>query len=438
MNLKAGLYQTQTLKLAMTQELSQAIALLQYSTQELAAYLENKAAENPLISLESRDTTFDYRKKSSKKQKQESDPKYWIEQIGEVKICLEDYLMSQVHPKLLTKDDKKILKHLIRNLDENGYFRVDLQGIALNLNEPVDHVEQILFVLQGLEPAGVGARNLQECLLLQIQRQDSLPLAYNVINNHFIPFAEKKWKQISKDLKISLTELQEIFDFVQTLQPRPCARFSHDKPSYIVPDVVVEVIENQLHVRLADDLLSKVKLNEGYYKDMNNVGDKQVNRFLQDKFQEYQWIMKSIQQRRETILRVMTAITEKQPDCLTKGFSYLKPMTMKEIADELNIHESTVSRTVKDKYVQAPFGTVEMREFFSSSLQSLSSEDVSAREAKNAIQILIANEDKKKPLSDQDISEILKQEKSIILSRRTVAKYRDQLNIPSSSKRKRF
>lgn len=438
MNLKAGLYQTQTLKLAMTQELSQAIALLQYSTQELAAYLENKAAENPLISLEGRDTTFDYRKKSSKKQKQESDPKYWIEQIGEVKICLEDYLMSQVHPKLLTKDEKKILKHLIRNLDENGYFRVDLQDIALEFNETVDHVEQILFVLQGLEPAGVGARNLQECLLLQIQTQDSHPLAYDVINNYFIPFAEKKWKQISKDSKISLTELQEVFDFVQTLQPRPCARFSHDKPSYIVPDVVVEAIENQLHVRLADDLLSKVKLNEGYYKDMYNIGDKQVNRFLQDKFQEYQWIMKSIQQRRETILRVMTAITEKQPDCLTKGFSYLKPMTMKEIADELNIHESTVSRTVKDKYVQAPFGTVEMREFFSSSLQSLSSEDVSAREAKNAIQTLIANEDKKKPLSDQDISEVLKQEKSIILSRRTVAKYRDQLNIPSSSKRKRF
>ncbi|WP_042350714.1 RNA polymerase factor sigma-54 [Bacillus massiliigorillae] len=438
MNLKAGLYQQQTLKLAMTQELSQAIALLQYSTQELASYLENKATENPLISLESRDTTVDYRKKSSKKQKQESDPKYWIEQIGEVKICLEDHLMSQVHPKLLTNDERKILKHLIRNLDENGYFRVELHDIALEVNESVDHVEQILFVLQGLEPAGVGARSLQECLLLQIQRQNSHPLAYDVINNFFIPFAEKKWKLISKDLKISLTELQEVFDFVQTLQPRPCARFSNEKPSYIVPDVVVESIENTLHVRLADDLISKVKLNEGYYKDMNNVGDKQVNRFLQDKFQEYQWIMKSIQQRRETILRVMTAITERQPDCLTKGFAYLKPMTMKEIADELNIHESTVSRTVKDKYVQAPFGTVEMREFFSSSLQSLSSEDVSAKEAKNAIQTLIANEDKKKPLSDQDISEVLKQEKSIILSRRTVAKYRDQLNIPSSSKRKRF
>lgn len=438
MNLKAGLYQQQTLKLAMTQELSQAIALLQYSTQELASYLENKAVENPLITLESRDTIVDFRKKSAKKQKQESDPKYWIEQIGEESVSLEDYLHSQLHPKLLSANERMILKHLIRNLDENGYFRMELEDVALEMNEPLEHVEQILYILQGLEPAGVGARNLQECLLLQIQRQECPPLTFEVIEQYFVPFAEKKWKQIAKEMKMSLTELQDIFDFLQTLQPRPCARFSTEKPSYIVPDVVVEMIEKKLYVRLADDRLSKLTFNEGYYKDMHSVGDKQVNRFLQDKFQEYQWIMKSIQQRKETILRVMTAITEKQPECLAKGFAYLKPMTMKEIADELNIHESTVSRTVKEKYVQAPFGTVEMREFFSSSLQSLSSDDVSAKEAKNAIQLLITNEDKKKPLSDQDISEVLKNENSIILSRRTVAKYRDQLNIPSSSKRKRF
>ncbi len=436
MNLKAGLYQQQTLKLAMTQELSQAIALLQYSAQELAAYLENKATENPLISLESPETTFDYRKKS--KQRKDVDSKYWIEQIGEVKICLEDHLLSQLHPKIVTNRERKVLKHLIRNLDDNGYFCLPLQEVAIELGESSDDVERMLHILQRLDPAGVGARNLQECLLLQIQNQESHPLAYDVINNYFVPFAEKKWKQISKELRISLSDLQEVFDFVQTLNPRPCARFSQDKPSYIVPDVIAEVSGNQLHVRMSEDHLSKMHLNEGYYKEMNNIGDKQVNRFLQDKFSEYQWIMRSVQQRRETILRVMTAIAEKQPDCLLRGFAHLKPMTMREIADELNIHESTVSRTVKGKYVQTPFGTVEMREFFSSGLQSLSSEDVSAKEAKNAIQMLIMNEDKKKPLSDQEISEVLKRDNSIVLSRRTVAKYRDQLHIPSSSKRKRF
>ncbi len=438
MNLKAGLYQQQTLKLAMTQDLSQAIALLQYSSQDLAAFLEEKAADNPLISLETENYEKRERKRKIKKNSMESDSKSWIEQIRDEKDSLEDYLFSQINLHEINCKDKKIFRILIRNLDENGYLRITTQELAQQCKESEKRIEEVLHKLQLLEPAGVAARDLQECLLLQIARMECPEYTLEVIRDFFMPFADKKWKIISKKLGITLNDIQSISDFIQTLQPRPCAGFSTDKPSFIVPDVVVEIMEDQLVIRMADDTISKVSLNEGYYKELKIHGDKQVNQFLQEKHQEFQWILRGIQQRRETIFKVMSKIAEKQSECMQKGLAFLRPMTMKEVADELDIHESTVSRTVRDKYVQAPFGTVELREFFTSSLQSLTSEDVSAMEAKSAIQLLIKEEDKKKPLSDQEIADTLKNKDSIVLSRRTVAKYREQLKIPSSSKRKRF
>lgn len=436
MKLNAGLYQQQTLKLAMTQDLSQAIALLQYSSQDLATFLEEKAAENPLISLESNSYAKVRRKPKTKKNADYSNN--WIEQIGEQMDSLEDYLFSQIHINELTLKDKKILQLLIRNLDENGYLRVTVQEVAQQCREQEKHIEEVLHKLQQLEPAGVAARDLQECLLLQINRLNCPAYTLEVIRDFFIPFADKKWKSISKKLGISLNDIQNISDFVQTLQPRPCAGFSNDKPSFIIPDVVVELLEEELIVRMPEDTVAKMNLNAGYYEELKLHQDKQVKQFLQEKHQEFQWILRGIQQRRETIFNVMTIIAEKQSECMRKGLSFLRPMTMKEVADELDIHESTVSRTVRDKYVQAPFGTVELRSFFTSGLQSLKSEDVSAMEAKSAIQSLIKQEDKKKPLSDQEISGILKNSNSIVLSRRTVAKYREHLKIPSSAKRKRF
>ena len=436
MNMKQGLFQQQTLKLTMTHELSQAIALLQYCSQDLVSFLENKATENPLISLDSQGTVSDFKTKNKKQR--EADPKYWIEQIGEVKVSLENYLLSQIPQNSLKDNQKKIIRNLIYNLDENGYLRASIIDLANNLGESVTAVEEVLRIIQSLEPAGVGARDLQECLLLQIERKDCSAITYKVLKNYFIEFAEKKWKVISKELGISMKEIQDIFDFVQTLHPRPCGIFSNEKPSYVVPDVSIEIVEDHFIIRMANDPISTLNFNQNYYNEMKSVNDKQVNSFLKDKYNEYQWILKSVQQRRETIYKVMSKIAEKQPECIQKGLSYLKPMTMKEVADELEIHESTVSRTVKDKYVQAPFGTVEMREFFSASLQSLTNDDVSAKEAKSAIQALIQAENKKKPLSDQEIADTLNKEKHIVLSRRTVAKYRDQLKIPSSSKRKRF
>ena len=439
LDMRVGLFQQQTLKLAMTQELSQAIALLQYSTQELTSFLESKAEENPLVTIETESFASIDRKTKAKKKTRESDAKYWIEQIGEEKLCLEEYLFSQIHPNYLNYHETLLFHQIVRNIDENGYLRASVQEIARACKQTEEKTQEIIQLIQSLEPAGVGARNLQECLLLQLQRVTTYPRgSLQIVKDCFIPFAEKKWKGISREYRFSMKELQEIFDFVQTLNPRPGDIFAQEKPNYIVPDVIVECTDEQLMVRLIDDHVPKIQFNNEYYNEMKQLKNKKVNQFLQDKYQETQWIMKGIQQRKETILKVMTKIAEKQYECVRKGFSHLKPMTMKEIADELEIHESTVSRTVKAKFVQLPFGTVEMREFFSSSLHTVNSVDVSAKEAKSIIQLMVQGEDKKKPFSDREIEERLEKEFQILLSRRTVAKYREQLNIPSSSTRKRF
>ncbi|MBD3108550.1 RNA polymerase factor sigma-54 [Bacillus sp. AGMB 02131] len=437
MNLKPDLFQQQTMKLAMTQDLSQAIALLQYSSQDLAAFLEEKASENPLISLEF-NSYVKGRQRPKKNNVNYTGSKDWLEQIGEQKDSLEDYLFSQVNVNAINANERKILKTLIRNLDGNGYLRITVQDLAEQCKKPEKQIEEVLHKLQQLDPAGVAARDLRECLLLQIKRLNCPAYTLEVIRDFFMPFADKKWKDISKKLDITLNDIQCISDFVQTLQPRPCAGFSAETPAYIVPDVVVELLKNQLIVRMPEDNLAKLKLNNQYYEELKVHRDKQVKQFLQEKHQEYQWILRGIQQRRETIFKVMSIIAEKQSECMRKGFNFLRPMTMREVADELDVHESTVSRTVRDKYVQTPFGTVELRSFFTSGLQSLNNEDVSAMEAKSAIRSIIKEEDKKKPLSDQEIVDLLKNSKSIVLSRRTVAKYREQLKIPSSSKRRRF
>ncbi len=427
----------------MTQELSQAIALLQYSSQELASFLESKSLENPLISVDSsskhdKDLDFSASFNRKKKPSTNQDAKYWIEQISEEQPSLDRHLLSQIPPSL-SKEDVHILRKLIQQLDENGYLRVSKQELSDIISVPIESIETNLKVLQSMDPVGVGAYNLQECLLLQAKKIRSCSeLAIIILERHFLPLAEKKWKELAKELGISLIEIQQVFDFIQTLNPRPCSAFYHEKSSYIVPDVVVEWKDQQFSIYHSDLSIPSFSLNEGYYAELKKKQDATVHQFLQEKWQEYQWIAKGIQQRKETILRVVTSISEKQPEAMIKGLSFLKPMTMKDIADQLEVHESTVSRAVKEKYILAPFGTVEMRSFFSSNLQSTDFEDVSAEQAKREIENLIKNENKQKPLSDQDIADTLKTEHGIVLSRRTVAKYRDQLGIQSSSKRKRY
>lgn len=439
--MKAGLFQQQTLKMAMTQELTQSIALLQYSTQELSSFLENKMLENPLISVdESQSAIFQPKFKQNKRQrfKKNFDAKYWIEQASEDHLTLEAYLTSQVNLQRLSEKEEKGLILLIRNLDENGYLRVQIEDLA-TASITSDILQNSLDILQQLEPYGVGARNLQECLWIQAYVDAGNLLAETILQNHFLDFANKRWKALSKELNVSLQEIQNAFDYIQKLNPRPASCFQKEKPSYIVPDVVVEEHDGQFIVGEVDGNLPKLSVDIQYFNHLKHHQDHQVKQFVQEKWQEYQWISRGIQQRKETILRVMRCIIEKQPKCFYYGLDYVKPMTMKEVADELNIHESTVSRAVKGKYVQTPFGTIEMRTFFSTSLSSIDyDQDISGLQAKKLLASAIKNENKQKPLSDQELVEFLKREHGLVLARRTVGKYREQLGIPSSSKRKRY
>jgi RNA polymerase sigma-54 factor len=432
MDLKTGLWQQQSLRLTMTQELTQAIALLQYSAQELTSFLENKALENPLLTV----GNPTYR---APKKKQEKDKMDWIEQIADKSFCFEDYILSQLNIKNISIAQIKIIREIIQNIDESGYMTEDLPELAKKNHIPLDQMEEALAIIQTLEPAGIGARSLQECLILQLQRDHPKnERALAIMKNHFAPFVDRKWKMISKELDISLKEIQDIFDRVKLLNPKPCAGFSAAPTSYIYPDAIIESTESGLSVRLYNDLIPKVSFNEKYYKKFSTNGDRQVCQFLNDKFQDYQWIVKSIEQRKETLMRVITKIIEMQPDFFRKGPHFLKPLTMKEIAQELDVHESTISRAVREKYVQTPVGTFSLKTFFSSMIQTVSEESTSSSQVKNAISVMIEQENKLNPYSDQEIVNHLKNKQGMVISRRTVAKYRDQLGIPSSSKRKRF
>ncbi|GIN85386.1 RNA polymerase sigma-54 factor [Heyndrickxia sporothermodurans] len=445
MDLKFGLYQQQALKLTMTQELKQAIELLQYSAQELSSFLEMKATENPLIQLENTNVKYmDIRFDGAKKRKSkniERDDKQWLDQIAQTSMSLHDYLFIQVSLKTLSKEEKKLLTYLINNLDGNGYLTVSTDEAAKLYDISIAQVSHCLEVLQTFEPAGVGARNLKECLLLQINRKKNYqPIVKDILENYFIEFADRKWKLIAKKLEVDLNDIQLAADYIKTLDPRPGSAYYQEKPQYIVPDLIATIENGNIELNMFNNHLPKVQFQKDYYTMMSSYKDSHVKQFLKEKTQDYHWIMKSLQQRNETLMKVGMTIIQKQYDFFLKGPAYVKPLTMKELSNEIGVHESTVSRAVRDKYIQTPFGTYELRFFFSSSLMKTSDmddEQASALQVKTMISQLIDKEDKTKPLSDQAIADGLKKD-GIIISRRTVAKYRDQLNILSSSKRKRY
>lgn len=439
MDMKMGLIQEQSLKLSMTQELKQAITLLQYSTVELASYIQELALENPLIEIKETNHTNVITNKSTRKPMQQRKESL-IENVSRKNGSLREHLRSQLVDSPLTKEEKKCLNFLIDALDTNGYLKDDMEELAKSLQFSNEFVEEQLSVLQDLEPSGVGARSLQECILLQLRRWPIRHLtAEAIIANHFRIFAEKSWKDLSKKTKLTLTEIQEIHDFVKQLEPRPGLQYQEEEASYIVPDLIVKEVNNGLGIYFNDEISPRINVNKQYEPLVNVPNDKELKSYFSSKLQQGHWLEKSLEQRKDTMIRVMKEITVRQEDFFYNGEGFLKPLTLKDIADELEIHESTVSRTVKDKYVQTPHGLVEMKSFFSTRLDHHgNADDLSSSTVKTTIETLVQNENKAQPLSDQKIANTLKTDYGINVSRRTVAKYRDQLTIPSSALRKRY
>lgn len=424
--------QQQVQKLALTQELKQSIEILQYNYEDLKEYLENTELENPLIEVVEKQggeiatgtVSGDYEIGN------------YINQLPAEVDSFFEYVLEQIHLNYRETDLRKSMIYLAGFLDSNGYLTISLEKAAVETGADYIQMLDALTLIQQLEPAGIGARDLQECLMLQTERiHDAPPLAYIVLEEYFKELSQRKWQKIAKAYQISLKEVQEIFDFIQKLDPAPGSQYVTTETAVITPELRVKVNEEELELTSLKKGLS-VHFQQEYFQQLEKAGDAETSDYLKEKKAQYQWLRKTLKQRSDTIYLVGRVIVEHQKDFFLKQNGELKPLALKDVAKETGLHESTVSRAVNGKYLETAFGVFELKSFFSNR-SSKQNEDLSAEAAKKKILQLIEEEDKRKPLSDQKIVDLLK-EQDIILSRRTVAKYREALKIPGSSKRKRF
>ncbi|GGI64373.1 RNA polymerase sigma-54 factor [Enterococcus alcedinis] len=426
--------QNQTQKLAMTQQLQQSIQVLQFSSEELHAFIENEALENPLLGVEE----YDYPISSQGLSQLRGDESDYFSQIPDQSLSLFESLIEQVHLNYRDTYLRTLILFLVEYIDLNGFLTITLEEAAEQTGSSAIQMLDALVLLQQLDPAGVGARNLQEALMLQTERDDSAPnLAYIVLEEFFDSLVNRKWDVIAKHFEIRLQDVQEIFDYLQHLTPTPGAIFGDTKDLYIVPDLSVKINGDTIELLSNKKSVPKLIFQQNYFEQMKKSGDKEVVAYLKEKQQNFQILQKMIMQRGDTIYRVGQFIVEHQREFFLNDERPIKPLILKEVAESLDVHESTVSRAVNGKYLATDFGVFELKTFFSHKLVSKTGEESSTDDVKQRLKKIVDQENKQKPLSDQKIVDLLKEE-GIELSRRTVAKYREQLGILGSSKRKRY
>ncbi|MGC2872866.1 RNA polymerase factor sigma-54 [Ihubacter sp. rT4E-8] len=443
----------QTQKLSMTPELIQAIQILQFNNQELVDYVQNELLENPVLEAEKsydaqevdireKIREADYEEQSFRQWEYtpDDDDDYTYEQYVWEEDTLTDYLLSQLQFSSLKEEKAKIGRYIIEAIDENGYLTVSVEEIVKAVHADTELVEEVLNFIQTFDPSGVGARNLRECLIIQLAAKGLLTdeIEY-IIENMLEDLADNRIAHIAKTLGVKNQEVQQIADLIRTLEPKPGRLFSSGETiRYVVPDIFVEKVNGDYVVMNNDTSVPKLMVSSYYNKLTAEAGkDEELNKYLNDRFNAAVWLIRSIEQRKQTIYNVANAVVKYQQDFFDRGEKFLKTLTLKQIADEIGVHESTVSRSINGKYMQSPRGVFEMKYFFSSGVSGGDGEGVSSNSVKSIIKEIISGEDTSKPYSDQDMVEILKG-KGIDISRRTVAKYREGMNILSSSKRRRF
>jgi RNA polymerase sigma-54 factor len=475
MEMKFNLELRQKQALVMTPKLQQALKLLQMPAIELQQMLKQEIIENPLLEEveemdEIRDEEVEEESRSDSggedrddDEKSEEEKIDWdeyfrsgwemgfglgeetqeefFEKVPVAKRSFTDQLISQL--RIATDDEAtiEIGDYLIGSLDESGYLTCDLEEVAGTFGVSVEEVEKVLKILQTFEPPGVGARNLQESLLLQLDSRNlGDSLAATIIRDHFEDFKHKKYLEISKKLKITIQEVQNQCTVISTLDPKPGLQIITEDPRYVIPDLVVELIEGKYVVYLNDKNIPRLRVSQAYQDELRKDakdGNRETREFIQSRMKSAKWLIQTIEQRRKTMVKVMECIADKQRDFFEKGTAFLKPLTLQQVASEINMHESTVSRVTTNKYVQTPRGVFELKFFFSSSLGTQDGGEISAKSAKDKIRRIIEAEDQNNPLSDQKIADILKKE-GLNIARRTVAKYREQLNILPARMRKQY
>lgn len=389
-------------------------------------------------------------------QREEADHREWYEPVTVAVHGLSDHLKEQIALLDLTPRQELIAEEFIGNIDDAGHLAATLDEIRDGVNEvlvsaaeeldlpaatPVteDEVLVILRIMQELDPAGVGARDLRECLLLQLRAQgDEGMLSWRLVDEAFEELIAHRWSEVSKRFGISAQEVQAAADDVARLDPKPGLRFSSSSEDYIVPDLVIDKIDGAYHVFLNDGNLPRLKLSRSYQelaRDRKRF-DTESKDFIATKLNSANWMIQAIEQRRQTMLKVMHFIVDRQRDFFERGIQYLRPLTLREVAEAVGMHESTVSRVTNEKFVQTPRGVLPLKFFFSSGLSTSDGDDVSARGIKDQIEKLVSGEDAHSPLTDQAIVEVLLRT-GVQIARRTVAKYRDQLGILPARMRRR-
>ena len=352
---------------------------------------------------------------------------------------LQDHLRWQMQLTDFTKEEMGVAEEIIGNINDDGYLKdTDIQDLSERLDSDEELVEEVLLRVQEFDPLGVGARDLRECLLIQARSLfASDRVVFRVIRDHLGDLEKRNLAPILRTLKIDKAELKRALDIISGMEPKPGRCFATEEPHYITPDVYVYKVGDEYVTVLNEDGLPKLRISS-YYRNLlrgNPRGDEKD--YIQDKFRSAVWLIRSIHQRQNTIRKVTESIVRYQREFLDKGVDYLRPLILRDVAEDIGMHESTVSRVTTNKYVHTPQGIFELKYFFNSRISGVTGQDLASESVKMRIKRLVEEEDKKKPLSDQKIVEILRGE-NIEIARRTVAKYREMLGILSSSKRKQL
>lgn len=355
-----------------------------------------------------------------------------------VRENLYDNLKWQLHVSLADKRSLEIGDYIIGNIDEDGYLRVPLEELAADLKCSLAEVENILKLIQTFEPVGVGARNLSECLRLQLEgRGVKDRVTLEIVGRHLDLLQKKKFKEIARHLGIDESKVREVFHTISHLEPKPGRSQSSEDVKYIQPDVFVKKVDEKYMIYLNEGKTSGLRINSYYRSLLQRSGGftEKEKEFAQEKYKAAVWLIKNIEKRKSTILKVTEAVMTFQKEFLEKGTKALRPLTLKEIAEVVSMHESTVARVTTNKYVETPRGIFELKYFFSPGLETSSGENASSTSIKELLSQLIASENGKKPYSDQKLAEMI-QQRGINIARRTVAKYREQMHILSAKMRR--
>lgn len=460
MDLKLQVKQTQTL----SQRMIQSAEILQMTSQELNTYINELALENPVIDIVEPPTAQEQRESIEQQewlnsfneenyylyQRQNNDDDYDFKSSWNINTddgeTLQDYLWSQLITENFTDQETEIIKFMLECLDNKGYLEESIETIASYFGTDTELVEDLLSDLQALDPSGVCARSLEECLKLQLERRNMLtPVLESIIDNCLEMVARNQIPAIARKLRLSPAETAGYCQIIKSLNPKPGVSFSsRDQLRYIIPDVTIVKFKDHFDILLNESMYPTIELNS-YYRQMNqNPESSELKEYLGNKIRQAEWVKQCVTQRGKTLMQVSRAILEHQEEFFTFGPAHLSPLRLADIAQELDIHESTVSRAVSKKYLQCSWGVYPMNYFFSRSVAVQESsgnengaQSVTAADIKRVLREIIEEENKKKPYSDRLLGEKLA-ERGISISRRTVAKYREEEGIADASGRKAY